>query len=543
MFKSMSKLKAAPFFSGFKRKGAFFLQASNRRATIEFLASFWLFTAILLILQTGRNSLNIAVIFSLLIAVSWATIRLKLTQNVGFKVTFLELLTLIRFGLVCCGVWSFFFSYTLSFNPSNIYYFPNSSDPQAAYFNTLAGLFVILVLFFVLFRGVLYLWAWLDIRQRRHLRWALTYAHFKLAIGLIFIVYFAYLFLSFGLNGVGVQILGSQKDDINFFFYFSFSLIILLVLLGILTLLVIAPVFIIFSYLAMKPNIRKLEVLASATRQLQEGNYSTRIEVAGEDEIAQLQENFNQMAGKLEETLHQLQVERDTVKGLLQSNRELVASVSHELRTPVAAVRGYLEALLSWDKNEAPPTLQHDLAVIQRETLHLQTLIEDLFLLSRAEVGRLTLNIKNADPTPLIQRTVEAAAPLAWHNRKVQVLSNLPPQLPKVRLDETRLEQILSNLIQNAIRHTPPGGLIIVTAQPHAGGLELAVRDTGEGIAEADLPYIWQRFYKADLTGTGLGLAIVKELTEALGGTVEVESELGKGSSFKINLALASSLN
>jgi signal transduction histidine kinase len=145
----------------------------------------------------------------------------------------------------------------------------------------------------------------------------------------------------------------------------------------------------------------------------------------------------------------------------------------------------------------------------------------------------------------LLQRIVKSTSPIAWQKGKVQVVADFPAQLPLVMVDEIRLEQILNNLLQNGQRHTPPGGIVVVSAHAEPGEVVIQVKDTGEGIAAEDLPHIWERFYRAGETrtkhrgGAGLGLALVKELTEAMGGTVAVESQTGKGSCFTVRLPLA----
>jgi signal transduction histidine kinase len=137
---------------------------------------------------------------------------------------------------------------------------------------------------------------------------------------------------------------------------------------------------------------------------------------------------------------------------------------------------------------------------------------------------------------------VEALAPLAWRSGRVQVVADIPPGLPKASADEGRLEQVLANLIRNAIRHTPPGGIVVLRAAALDAGVQIQVCDTGEGISPEDLPHIWERFYRGangrhrDLGGAGLGLALVKELTEAMGGTVAVETAPGEGTCFTIKL-------
>jgi signal transduction histidine kinase len=203
-------------------------------------------------------------------------------------------------------------------------------------------------------------------------------------------------------------------------------------------------------------------------------------------------------------------------------------------------VSAYLESALRQQENRSEITLsQHDLTVIQRETLRLQALIDDLFALSRAEVDQLALNAVPVDSIDLIQRIIEAVTPLAWRVNRVELVAHLPASLPKVIADESRLEQVLRNLIHNSLRHTAPGGLIIIRAREVNGCAEIHVQDTGEGIQPEHLPHIWERYYRdAENGGTGLGLALVKSFIEAMHGQVAVTSILGEGARFTITLPL-----
>jgi signal transduction histidine kinase len=248
------------------------------------------------------------------------------------------------------------------------------------------------------------------------------------------------------------------------------------------------------------------------------------------------------MAADLERAMGDLQAERDAVARLLEARRELVVAVSHELRTPVATLRAYLDsALAHWD-GAAPPTLRDDLGIMAGEAERLQRLIDELFTLARAEAGGLPLALQPTDVGALLRRCAAVAAPPAWARGRVEVLAETPPDLPPARADPDRLEQVVRNLVANAVRHTPPGGLVLLTAAAEADAIVVQVRDTGEGIAAEALPRLFERFYRAgdardrDRGGAGLGLALVKELTEAMGGSVGVESVAGEGSVFTVRV-------
>ena len=324
----------------------------------------------------------------------------------------------------------------------------------------------------------------------------------------------------------------------------------LLILAGTIStaLLILLPPAALVSNRLARRTTRRIEALANATEALQQGQYSARLTVEGQDEIAHLQEQFNHMADELESALARLATERDRVSQLLASRRQLVAQVSHELRTPVATLRATIESRLD-TADELAPDVLHDLDVLHSEVLHLQHLIDDLFALSRAEAGGLQLDIGPVDLVSLIRARIDAMAPLAWERAKVELIASfdaLDEATLTARADVTRVDQVLINLIDNAVRHTPPGGIVAVTAQAMADGMvQIAVRDTGEGIAAEELPHIWDRFYRGqaqqgtsanDAQSAGLGLCLVKELAEAMGGTVSVESRLGEGSCFCVTL-------
>lgn len=378
---------------------------------------------------------------------------------------------------------------------------------------------------------------WWNGLRRRHLQWALTHAHLVLVV-------LAISFLALIMEGI--QLLSSPSSALRSLIPVS----VVFVIATIISIGLILPPSAIFSYLFARRTTKRLRSLAAATSALRAGDYSQRVAVEGEDEVAQVQENFNAMAQALQRSVRELEDERDRVASLLRSRRELVASVSHELRTPVATLRGYLESTSAhWD-DAPPPTLKHDLAIMEGEVSRLQALIQDLFTLSRAEVGRLEMCREPTDVGVIARRVTETLAPIAWQVGRVQVTCAAATEVPLALVDASRLEQVLHNLVHNALQHTPPGGIIALDARPGAtpgedGMLLVAVRDTGEGIAPTALPHLFERFYRTEASrrspesGSGLGLALVKELTEAMGGSVAVASVIGEGSCFTLRLPLA----
>ena len=226
--------------------------------------------------------------------------------------------------------------------------------------------------------------------------------------------------------------------------------------------------------------------------------------------------------------------------------RDFVANVSHELKTPLASIKGYAETLLDGaleDRSHAKGFVE----IILRQADHLEKLINDLLDLARIEAGKMEIL-----PIPLLVQQVipeilEAIRPV-WEPKPLRVETDLPPSLPPVLADPGALRQILSNLLDNAIKFTPPGGQVSVRGSLQGDHLQVEVRDSGAGISSSDLPRIFERFYRADVSlprtpaSTGLGLAIVKHLVIAQGGQVWAESHLGAGSAFFFTLPLAAEL-
>ncbi len=388
------------------------------------------------------------------------------------------------------------------------------------------------VVVFLTFRMGIRLWLFWNRLRHRQLLWALTYAHVMI------------LLLGAGLLLVVIEALVIYNSP-DVFLVVSTTLG--LIVLSLIALLVVLPLSALFSYLVIRRTVQRLQTLATATGALRRGDYAIRVPVKGEDEVAQLQADFNGMAADLERAVRELQGERDRVAALLQERREMIATVSHELRTPVATLRGYLETILLHWGEPASATFHHDLEVMEHEVEHLQFLVEDLFTLARTDIGRLALQCEPADIGKIVRRVVESMAPLAWRTSKIEMVAEVPSELPLAAVDANRLEQALQNLLHNAMRHTGPGGIIAVAVMTEPETLVLQVKDTGEGIAPEDLPRIWERFYQAGNTptraGTGLGLALVKEWIEAMGGSVAVESVQGEGSCFTIHLPQPSLMN
>jgi two-component system OmpR family sensor kinase/two-component system sensor histidine kinase BaeS len=287
---------------------------------------------------------------------------------------------------------------------------------------------------------------------------------------------------------------------------------------------------------AARSVARPVGELSSAAKELAAGNLDQRVEVRGEDEVASLAASFNTMAGQLQSTLDSLSIERERALGLLDANRQLVANVSHELRTPVALVRGQLEAL----DEESPGSTRVEMAL--RETGRLESMVGDLFQLASADANTLSVELAEHDTSAVVREAIEPLRDPAWRESEVSLVIETPPGTHPALMDRERLIRVLQNLARNAIRHTPPGGLVRVDLQPGDSTMAIEVADTGPGIPPDDVPHVFERFYRGDAGrsretgGAGLGLAIAKEFVEAMGGSIAVQSEPGEGATFTVVL-------
>jgi len=400
--------------------------------------------------------------------------------------------------------------------------------------------------FIVTRTGIYLIAAWNRLRRQR-LLWSLTNAHI-LVVVLVAALYIGIGAYSLLTSTTFYRVVANEQAKLTLSeaARLVVGLLLLLSLLSLFLLiatLIVIPPSALFSFLVMRTTIKRLQMLTAATQAVRSHNYAARVEVHGEDEVARLQADFNAMTAELEKAIRDLQTERDTVTQLLDVRRDLTANVSHDLRTPIASLRASLESAI---EHQTPPSA-HDLEVMQQDVLHLQNMVDDLFTISRVELGQLTLRCQPTDVREVIARVVESTAPYAWRSRRIEIVQQMPASLPLAHADGTRLEQILRNLIYNGLRHTPSGGVVTVSASPDTElepYIAVEVWDTGEGIAAEDLPHIWERFYKVGQDSEsedrlGLGLAIVKELTEAMQGSVSVNSTPGMGSRFIVRLPLA----
>jgi two-component system phosphate regulon sensor histidine kinase PhoR len=219
--------------------------------------------------------------------------------------------------------------------------------------------------------------------------------------------------------------------------------------------------------------------------------------------------------------------------------RELTANVSHELRTPLTSIKGFAETLLAGAMADED-TCRRFLAIIDSEADRLVKLVDDLMDLSRLESKRVALELTQVDVGGLVAHTVDKLRPIA-DTARLELHQTAPPGIV-VNADSDRLEQVLTNLIDNALKYTPAGGRISVAVSPRNGEVEVSITDTGRGIPADDLPHVFERFYRADRSrtrgsgGTGLGLAIAKHIIEAHGGHISVRSRRNEGTTFTVTL-------
>ncbi len=245
------------------------------------------------------------------------------------------------------------------------------------------------------------------------------------------------------------------------------------------------------------------------------------------DPVRRLVTTFNDMAGALEATERR--------------RRDLIGDVTHELRTPIATLEGYLEGLLDGVVEPEPATW----AKLHGEAGRLRRLVDDLQELSRAEARQISLAVEQVDPAEIVRAALDRLAP-SFAEKDLTLSTDIPERLPRVRTDPNRAIQVLSNLLTNALRYTPSPGEVHLAVRPISGAVEFSVRDSGVGIAQEDLPRVFERFYRVDKSrsraegGAGIGLTIARALVETMGGSIRAESSgRGQGATFTFTLRTA----
>ena len=277
------------------------------------------------------------------------------------------------------------------------------------------------------------------------------------------------------------------------------------------------------GFLALR-MLRPIRAMAEGSRRIAAGQYEARVPEVGRDELGVLGRAFNEMAAALQTAERR--------------RRELVSDVAHEFRTPLATVEGYVEAMT----DGTLPRSDENLDVITQETRRMARLLEDLSKVSRAEERQLDLRLVAAEPATLIEQAVHAAS-LSYAEKGVALDAPKGPGSASVLVDTDRIAEVLGNLLENALRHTPRGGRVEIGARRRGAAVEIQVSDSGQGIGPDDLERVFERFYRVDPArsrssgGTGIGLTIARAIVAAHGGRLWAESEgRGKGSRFVVAL-------
>jgi two-component system OmpR family sensor kinase/two-component system sensor histidine kinase BaeS len=296
---------------------------------------------------------------------------------------------------------------------------------------------------------------------------------------------------------------------------------------GVMPLAAMLAVLLMFGFVLLWRAVRRMagpvgQIMHAADR-VAGGDYTARVDARGVPEMCRLARSFNAMAERLQ-----------TNEGRRQ---ELLADVAHELRTPLAVIQGNVEGML----DGLYPADPSHLDTVLEETRVLSRLLEDLQTLSTAEAGVLRLHRETVTADGLLADAVAAFGGAA-EAKGVELVGRAGPDGPTVDVDPLRIGEVLSNLVSNALRATPPGGTVALEARRSAdgAGMEFSVTDTGPGIAADVLPHVFDRFVKsADSGGAGLGLAIAKSLVEAHGGEIAAESRAGDGTTIRFTLPVA----
>jgi signal transduction histidine kinase len=303
--------------------------------------------------------------------------------------------------------------------------------------------------------------------------------------------------------------------------------------LGAILLVFATGIAMLLGYFISSAITRRIQSLQTAAQQLAEGDLTTRAPVEGRDEVAALAASFNHMAERLQDADRQ-QRELDRLR------RDLVAWASHDLQTPLTAIRVQIEALADGIVDD-PATVQRYLNTTKRQVNDLSLLLDDLFQVAQLDAGGMVIQPADCSLSDLISDTLESFSALA-NERGVTLGGSAAADIDPVRLDGPRIGRVLNNLIGNALRHTPAGGAVTVSARREQGLILIEVSDSGEGISPEDLPHVFERFYRGeksrnrDTGGSGLGLAIARGIVRAHGGEIRAQSQPEAGTTFHVSL-------
>ena len=291
---------------------------------------------------------------------------------------------------------------------------------------------------------------------------------------------------------------------------------------------------VLLSLLLAKTMVTPIQSLTKAAEKVAAGDFSESVENDAQDEIGVLTRTFNDMAGQLESNIEDL-------KNAEILRREFVANVSHELRTPVTSIRSYAETLCDAADSMDAATQQRFLEVIVGESDRMTKIVQDLLTLSKFDAGSIDFDFGQFSFEKSV-RDVYNAQLLEAQKRRHNFGLEIESDMPEIRGDRARIEQVLINMLSNAIKYTPDGGRIRMTAGTKDGCVWCTVRDNGIGIPKNDIDHVFERFYRVDKArsresgGTGLGLSIAYEIVQRHNGNMEIHSQKGKGTAITVTL-------
>ena len=290
---------------------------------------------------------------------------------------------------------------------------------------------------------------------------------------------------------------------------------------------------VLMSLLLAKTLVTPIQDLTHAAERVADGDFDHKLENSAQDEIGVLTNTFNDMAGTLEATL-------DDLKKSEQMRREFVANVSHELRTPITSVKSYSETLLE-DPDMPPEMRRRFLSVILNESDRMSKIVQDLLTLSRFDAGSIEFEFTRFSFEKSVRDVYSAMRIEAQKHKHEFTLEFLTP-VPEIRGDRGRIEQVLINMVSNAIKYTRDGGKVKITAGAKDGKVWCSVRDNGIGVPKQDVDRVFDRFYRVDKArsresgGTGLGLSIANEIVSRHNGNIQLESKAGRGTVITVTL-------
>jgi len=290
---------------------------------------------------------------------------------------------------------------------------------------------------------------------------------------------------------------------------------------------------VITSIIVSKTMLRPIQGMTHAAEEMAKGDFSSKIEVESDDEIGILADTFNNMADQLHQTL-------DEIRRSEELRKEFVANVSHELRTPITSIRSYAETLV--DSDELPKEMEQNfLRVIMTESDRMTKIVQDLLELSRFDAGSSQMKFDKFSLEQSV-RDIYNALVIEAQKRGQQIELELEWKMPDIIGDRSRIEQVLMNVVSNAIKYTANGGRIEITGTATGESVSVRVQDNGVGISKEDMARVFDRFYRVDKArsresgGTGLGLSIAKEIIDRHDGRITIDSEHGKGTAVTITL-------